>query len=152
MNDYFPIFVQYQALRNQLMDLLSDSDLAHKLPGSPALGELCKEIGETEYAYVSSFKKFAVDFSYKSDDKKLTSSVAALKQWYAAMDQELKSLIEAFNDADLDKQVDRGGWSVPVHIQLDIYKEALLIFYGKAWVYLHALGRPLPDQWKGWIG
>jgi hypothetical protein len=36
--------------------------------------------------------------------------------------------------------------------QLDVYREALLIFYGKVTVYLHAIERPLPGQWGDWIG
>lgn len=37
-------------------------------------------------------------------------------------------------------------------VQLDIYREALLIFYGKVSVYLRAMGRTLPPQWQAWIG
>jgi hypothetical protein len=36
--------------------------------------------------------------------------------------------------------------------QLDVYREALLIFYGKASVYLRAIGKSLPPQWQEWIG
>jgi hypothetical protein len=32
-----------------------------------------------------------------------------------------------------------------------IYREALLIFYGKASIYLKALGKTLPEQWQAWI-
>jgi hypothetical protein len=35
--------------------------------------------------------------------------------------------------------------------QLEVYKEALLIFYGKASVYLKAMGKPRPQQWQEWI-
>jgi hypothetical protein len=35
---------------------------------------------------------------------------------------------------------------------LEIYKEALLIFYGKTSVYLKATGKELPEQWLAWIG
>jgi hypothetical protein len=37
-------------------------------------------------------------------------------------------------------------------IQLDVYREALLICYGKVSVYLRAIDRPLPGQWLDWIG
>jgi hypothetical protein len=36
-------------------------------------------------------------------------------------------------------------------IQLDVYREALLIFYGKVSVHLRAIDRPLPGQWLDWI-
>jgi hypothetical protein len=35
--------------------------------------------------------------------------------------------------------------------QLDVYQEALLIFYGKVSVYLRALQKPFPPQWRTWI-
>jgi hypothetical protein len=37
-------------------------------------------------------------------------------------------------------------------VQLDIYREALLIFYGKVSVYLRAMGKTLPKRWVEWIG
>lgn len=44
-NDY-PVFRLYQALRTQLMGLLSDDDLAFSPGGdNPTLGELCREMG-----------------------------------------------------------------------------------------------------------
>jgi hypothetical protein len=36
--------------------------------------------------------------------------------------------------------------------QRDMYREALLIFYGNASVYLKALRKSLPPQWQAWIG
>lgn len=36
-------------------------------------------------------------------------------------------------------------------IQSEIYKEALLIFYGKVDVYLKAMGKPRPEQWAIWM-
>jgi len=36
--------------------------------------------------------------------------------------------------------------------QLDIYREALLIFYGKVSVYLKSMGRARPPEWREWIG
>jgi len=49
--------------------------------------------------------------------------------------------------------IDRGGdFKLPPRIQLEVYKEALLIFYGKTDVYLKAMGKALPTQWREWIG
>ncbi|MFP4346453.1 MAG: hypothetical protein ACLFU8_17340 [Anaerolineales bacterium] len=40
---------------------------------------------------------------------------------------------------------------MPPHVQLEIYKEALLIFYGKVSVYLKALGKVPSEHWQAWI-
>jgi hypothetical protein len=36
--------------------------------------------------------------------------------------------------------------------ELQLYREALLMFYAKAGVYLRALGKTLPDIWIDWMG
>jgi hypothetical protein len=42
----FPLH-ETQSLRYDLMQMLTDSDLAYKLPGdNPTLGELCRKMGE----------------------------------------------------------------------------------------------------------
>ena len=35
---------------------------------------------------------------------------------------------------------------------LNIYKEALLIFYGRSKIYLKALGKPVPEHWRDSLG
>jgi hypothetical protein len=46
---------------------------------------------------------------------------------------------------------DPGAFAPLPTVQLDIYREALLIFYAKASVYLRALGIALPGDWPSWI-
>ena len=154
MKDYYPVFRYYQALREQLLDLLNDDDLAFAVEGNEPLGELCREIGEVQHAYIESFKTLNIDFSYRNPQPELTSSVDALRDWYGQLDRRLEAVIEGFTDVQLAEIiVDRGGdFKVPLHIHLDIYKEALLIFYGKVRVYLRAMGKDLPEQWREWIG
>jgi uncharacterized damage-inducible protein DinB len=154
MQNYYSIFEMYQALRNQLMEILTDEDLSYRPGGqNPPLGALCREIGEVEYSYIQSFKTFKQDFSYRNEEPGLETSVNKLSTWYKALDDELKVTIEALSEEDIqNKRVDRGGgFTLPPHIQLDVYKEALLIFYGKTSVYLKAMGKPLPEQWQEWI-
>ncbi len=154
VTDYLPIFKLYQAIRGQLLEALTDADLTWQLGGETLpLGELCREIGEVEHAYIESFKTFTLNFDYRHPDPAIAFSVAALRAWYAALDAELEALITGFSDEVLDRQVvARGhGFDVPIHIQLDIYKEALIIFYGKASIYLRAKGRPRPPQMAEWI-
>jgi hypothetical protein len=155
MRDYYPTFEMYQAMRNQLMKILKDSDLIFQPRGDNlTLGALCIEIGETEKSYIQSFRTFTLDFSYRNEERGLERSVDRMAAWYGDLDRELKSVIEAMTDEDLqDRVIDRGGdFKLPVHIQLDVYKEALLIFYGKVSVYLKMMGRARPQQWQDWIG
>ena len=150
---FWEINRMYVGLREQLLDMLSDEDLAYSPGGhNPTLGELCKEMGEVQHAYAQSFHTFAVDFSWRSDDKRYTSSVAALKEWYAQLDADLEAALCTVSDEDMQtKQMERGGYTVELHISLDILREALLIFYGKVSVYLKAMGRQPTGMWKDWI-
>lgn len=145
---------QTQALRNQLMEILTDEDLGYTPGGeSLTLGALCREMGEVQHAYVESFKTFRQDFSYRHEEPGLEGSVERLAAWFQALDGELKAALEALSEEDIQNRlIDRGGGFVlPPHVQFHIYREALLIFYGKASVYLKALGKTLPEQWRAWI-
>ncbi len=74
MQEYYPVFQMYQALRNQLMEILNQEDLAYSPGGeNPTLGTLCREIGEVEYAYIQSFETFRIDFSYRNPDTSIGS-------------------------------------------------------------------------------
>jgi len=153
---YFPL---YQQLRNQLMDLLADGDLQIRLGGeSETLGALCREIGEIEHAYVESLKTFRQDFGYRNPDPRLEQSVAALKAWYADLDQALMAAIETLSEDDIERRrivrsdFDESFFSPLPKEQLDVYREALLIFYGKVSVYLKSMGRERPQEWREWIG
>jgi hypothetical protein len=157
MNSYvqqhFDVFRQTMALREQMLDLLMDDDLRYRLPGAnPTLGELCRESGETEYAYIQSFKTLRHDFTYRNNNPELAQSVAALKDWLSALDADILATIEGLSEEELGRMIDRGGWSVPGGLQAHIYREAVLIFCAKASVYLKAMERTLPTQWLQWIG
>lgn len=151
--EFWDLNRMYTRLRDELMESIRDEDLAFTPGGSnPTLGELCRDLGEAQYAYVQSFKTFKVDFSYRSNDDSYLTSVAKLRAWYKQLDVELEAALEAVTDADVaDKQMDRDGYMAPVHISLDILREALLIFYGKVSVYAKAMGNPLTQMWVDWI-
>lgn len=152
-NDY-PLFALYQRLRQQLLEQLEDSDLAFTPGGeNPTLGDLCREIGEVEQAYIDSFREQRQDFSYRYPDPSISTSVAHLRTWYEELDAALQDAIMAIADSDVHQPViDRGpDFVVSPFVQLQIYKEALLIFYGKASVYLKAMGKPRSEQWQDWI-
>ena len=143
----------YSPLRDELMASLADDDLAFTPGGeNPTLGELSRELGETQYAYVQSFKTFKIDFSYRTEDDSYLSSVAKLTAWYQQLDQELEAVLETVTDGDVaNKMMDRGGYEAPVHISLDLLREALLIFYGKVSVYLKAMGKERTEMWRDWV-
>jgi hypothetical protein len=141
-------------MRTQLMDILSDADLAFNPGGqNMTLGALCRESGEVEFSYIQSLKTFQQDWSYRNGEVDLERSVARLKEWFQKLDDELKATASALTDEDLKKTVDRGsGFAMPVDFQLDAYLQAQLIFFGKASIYLKAMNRPLPQQFQEYIG
>ncbi len=138
-------------IRLQLLDGLTDADLAFT-PGGQAmsLGALCREIGEIEYSYLQSFKTFTQDFEYRNPT---ATSTAQLKAWFQQMDDELKAVLEKMGEGDLAKSVKRpGGFEAPLDMQLDIYLQALLIFLGKASIYLRIMNKTAPQAIQEWIG
>jgi hypothetical protein len=152
-----PFFPGYQALRDQLTEVLTDDDLGVRIGGAnPSLGALCREMGEIERSYIESFKTFRLDFGYRNADRRLESSVAALASWYSELDVELKAAIEGLSQEDVaHRTIDRTdfpGFAPVLRVQLDIYREALLIFYSKVDVYLRALGKTPAGEWRQWIG
>jgi len=153
MLEKWPWIEGTHGMRSQLLDSLSDADLAFSPGGqNMTLGALCREMGEVEYSYIQSLKTFRQDWSYHNEEAGLESSVARLKAWFQTLDEELKATVDAFSDEDLQKTIDRGGFSMPVELQLDVYLQALLIFLGKATVYFKAMNKALPQNFQEYIG
>lgn len=152
MQEHGELFAMTQQLRGQLMDTLNDDDLRCSPGGSAmTLGALCREMGDVQHSYIQSTKNLMQDWSYRHPDPAMETSVAKLKTWYAELDQEFKQIMENATDADLEKVIDR-GFPMPTGGQFHAYREALLIFYGKASIYLRAMDRALPGEFPGWIG
>lgn len=154
MREQGEILEQTQALRNQLVEILTDDDLGYSPGGENlTLGGLCREMGEVQQAYISSFQTFEQNFDFRAGDPQLERSVEQLRDWFQVLDRELKAALESLSEEDIQNRlIDRGGGFVlPPILQLHIYREALLIFYGKASVYLKALGKTRPEQWQTWI-
>ena len=153
MQEKWPWIEGTHALRTQLLDTLSDAELAFSPGGqNMTLGALCREMGETEHSYTQSLKTFKQDWSYRNTEAGLESSVARLQAWFQTLDEEIKATVSALSDEDLKKTVDRGGYAMPVDMQLDVYLQALLIFFGKATIYLKAMNKALPQQVQDYIG
>jgi hypothetical protein len=143
-----------QELRDQMMDMLSDQDLAYKLPNNLTLGELCEEMGQTEQVYIHSFRTLTMDWAYRDSKPDVPNSVESLKAWFKTLDTELKAVLSAIPEEDIHtKHIDRGHEFTPsLYVQFQIYREALLIFYAKASIYLKALEKEYTSLWKNWIG
>jgi len=154
IEEEFPL-PETQSLRYDLMNALTDADLAYRLPGdNPTLGELCREMGDLEHSYIQSFKTLEQDWSYRNTDPGLATSVADLTAWYRTLDAEFETVLNGVSDDDLHSQeIDRGNdIKVSAQTQFDIYREAVMMFYAKASVYLKGLQKPVNDQWQSWIG
>ena len=150
-------FAQYQDLRTQLMGVLGDDDLAFRPGGATyTFGQLCREIGEIEYSYIEAIRTFRQDFEWHNPDPRPEHSVAALSSWFADLDKDLQAAIEAVTEDDATNRrfirADIPAFSPLLPQELDIYREALLIFYAKASIYLRVMGRELPGDWPVWIG
>jgi hypothetical protein len=152
MQEQWPTFEGTHGMRTQLMDTLTDADLAFSPGGKNiTLGALCREMGEVEYSYIQSLKTLKQDWAYRNSETGLDQSVARLKSWYQTLDDEMKAVLAAFSDEDFKKQIER-GFTLSVEVQMQVYLQALLIFFGKATIFLKAMNKPLPKMVEDWIG
>ena len=117
------------------------------------LGALCREMAEVEYMYIESFKTFKKDWRYKAPNvAAFEIKLDVLRQTFAEQEQAFKAALAALSDETINTQtVDRGGFEPTIRAQFHVYREALLIFYAKVSIYLRALGKEFPEQWKYWI-
>ena len=153
MQEKWPWIEGTHGMRSQLLDILDDADLSFSPGGqNMTLGALLREMRETEYAYIQSLKTFKQDWSYRNTEAGLESSIGQIRAWYQTLDDEMKAAVSDLSDEDLAKTVDRGGFSTPVDLQLDVYLQALLIFFGKATVFLKAMNKSLPQPIQEYIG
>ena len=153
IKERWPWLEEARGMRSQLLDILSNADMSFSPGGqNMTLGTLLHRMGDLEHSYIQSLKTFKQDWSYRNTEAGLESSVTRLKTWYQTLDDEMKATVSALSDEDLTKAVDRGGFSMPVELQLDVYLQALLIFLGKATIYLKAMNKPLPKQIQEYIG
>jgi len=139
-------------MRDAILDSLTDSDLTFSPGGANiTLGALIREMGEVQYSYLQSFKIFKQDWDYKNAEAGLDRSVKHLKSWFKEMDTELKDTLSALSDEDVRRSINRNGYPMSVPLQVDVYLQALLIFFGKATIFLKAMNKPLPQSVADWI-
>lgn len=154
MQQHGDLFRSTQELRRDMLSVLADEDLAYKLPGNNVtLGALCQEMGEFQQSYIDGFKHFKQDYQYRHADPSVATSVASLSAWYEALDRELNAVLEGLAEDDLQKTIDRGYGFAPSAAQnFHVYREALLIFYAKAHLFIKARNKSVPGKWRWWIG
>jgi uncharacterized damage-inducible protein DinB len=149
--DQWPMFVGTHKMRDGMLDTLTDADLKFNPGGANmTLGALCKEMGEVEHSYLESLKSLKQDWSYRNQEQGLQESVSKLKAWMQMLDEEFSKMVTEMTDDDLKKNVDR-GFPCNVETQLQIYLQALLIFFGKSSIFLKAMGKPLTKELQDWI-
>lgn len=152
LQEKWPWIEGSHGMRDEMLDTLTDDDLKFSPGGqNQTLGALCREMGEIEHSYIQSLKTFKQDWSYHNTEPGLETSVARLKAWFQSLDEEFKAAVSAIPDEDAAKLIDRNGFEMPVNMQLDVYLQALLIFFGKATVFLKAMNKPLTDKIRDWV-
>jgi hypothetical protein len=140
-------------MRAQLLDMLGDTELGCTPGGqNMTLGALCREMGETEYAYIQSLTTFTQEWSYRQTDPAMERRVTQLTAWFATLDDQMQATLAALSAEDAMKTIDRGGYPASVDFQLDCYLQAVLIFLGKVSIYLKAMSIALPQSFQDYIG
>ena len=138
--------------RDELFSVLTNAELAFSPGGgNPLLGELCVSLGETAHTYAESFRTFKADFSYRCEDRTLARNVGRLRVWHGEQDAALAAALSQLTAADATRTIARDGERIPLAEHLLVYNEALLLFYGKVYVYLRAMGTNLPNKWGDWV-
>lgn len=153
LEEKWPWIEAAHGMRAQLLDLLSDADLAFTPGGqNMTLGALYCEMGDTEYSYIQSLKTLKQEWLSSHTAVDVVSSVARLKVWLQTLDDEMKAAITAFEAEGENRPIERGDGTVTLPFQLDVYLQAVLIFLGKGTIYLKAMDRTLPGFFQEYIG
>jgi uncharacterized damage-inducible protein DinB len=153
LQERWPWLEEVREMRSHFLEILSNADLSFSPGGqNMTLGALVRKIGDLEYAYIQSLKTGVQDWSYHNTEAGLESDITRLKSWFQALDDELLETLSAFSKEELTKRVDRGGFPSTVEREVDHYGEALLIFFGKATIYLKAMNKPVPESIEQTIG
>lgn len=153
--EQFDLLRMSHGVRDQGLAVLTDRDLPFRLPGeNHSLAELCEQQGRIENAYAASFRDFELHLDSALPEGEDFPGADGLGAWFTRRDRELEEALRSLREDDIaNRLIDRGGgWQVPVLIQFHIYRESLLIFFGKVDIYLRALGRERSGEWFAWVG
>ena len=151
MKRYPELMEANQKLRHDVLDAISDDDLTHTLGGDTlSLAGLLLQQGRWEDDYVQAWHTLEMRHGSRSAPEHQT--VAGFRAWFAEIEQGVRTTLEAMSDEELSRPVKRGAHSLPLEITVYTYRESLIIFAGKASLYLRSLGRPVSAHLKGFVG
>lgn len=145
----------HHSMRDHLLTVVSDADLAYKLPGqNPSLGGVLVELGNIQGVYTHSFETFVLDWTHRQLPPPSPVTLAGLRAWFEAQDDAMETALSRFSEDELRvERIDRGhGFIASPFTQHEIYREAVYIFYGRLSVYLKALERDAGEEWAAWVG
>ena len=151
MKRYPELMELNQKLRRDVLDAISDEDLGHTLGGDTlSLAELPLQQNRWKDDYVQAWSTLELRHGSQSAPEQQT--VVGFKLWFGSIEQDIRTTLEAMSDEELSRPVKRGTYSLPLEITACTYRESLIIFAGKASLYLHSLGGPLSAHLKGFVG
>jgi hypothetical protein len=145
----------HHSMRDHLLTVVSDADLAYKLPGlNPTLGEVLVELGNIQGVYTHSFETSTLDWAHRQLPQPAPITISTLEAWFQSHDDAMSSALSRFTPDDLHvDRIDRGhGFIASPFVQVQVYREAVYIFYGRFSVYLRSLERDAGAEWAAWVG
>ena len=111
MNSLFEDEIRgHHSMRDHLLTVVSDADLAYKLPGqNPTLGELLVGLGDIEGIYTHSFETFTLDRAHRQLPPPAPITIASLQAWFEAQDDALSSALSRLTERRAVHRPDRPG-------------------------------------------
>ena len=112
------------------------------------------ELGNVQGVYTQSFETLALDWGHRQLPPPAPITIPSLQAWFVVQDDAMRKALSRFTDEQSQvDQIDRGhGFIASPFVQVQIYREAVYIFYGKLSVYLKALERDAGEEWAAWVG
>lgn len=153
--DFFQLLDMGMDVLASVLTKISADDLELKPAGTElSMGELCRQMCDTAHAYTESFLSKDMDFELRAPERDGPSTGAEFATYLRQLETRMKEVIRSFSDDDLATvKIDREErWMVPPVLQFHIYREALLIFFGKLDVYVRMLNVERPVLWVRWVG
>ena len=100
MNNLFDEEIRgHHSMRDHLLTVVSDEDLAYELPGqNPSLGGLLVEMGDLQGVYTHSFETFTLDWKHRRLPPPASMTIAGLRAWFDAQDHAMKTALDRFTD------------------------------------------------------